>query len=819
MDNVDEIKEYQDARYLSSGEAAWKMLGYQMHWNYPAVEILPVHLPNQQFFMMEDGAPVDRDEVIAAGQKDDKLTGFFRLCREDERARELTYVEVLRLYRWVKGSGETPPHWAKRKRGKKRNDDDEVEGDTIGRIPMVPMGRPELYHLRLLLFHIKGPQSFESLRTSDEGEVFPTFQQACVYRGLIPNDDIFREQLYEIKETAFGPHLRRLFCTIMVYCMPSNVLALWEDPEIQRCLVEDYKRKAHAQHITEVHVNKGLRDIQQILEGMNKTMADFGLPEPNLELLENQDHLAVQEELQHNVVALEDEVREKYPTLNPEQRLVFDTVMASVESKEGKVFCLNAGGGTGKTYTLNLILAATRAKGEIALATATSGIAATLLHGGRTVHSRFKVPINLHEDSTCSMDKGTKEVCKNASLIIIDEVTMGHRHMYECLDRSLRDVRKGKERGGQLFGGLTVVFAGDWRQILPVVIKGGQAQIIEASLLRSHIWEEVEKLTLVTNMRAALAGGGQQEFAEFLDAIGTGTYPKVRESPDPSQMIIRLPQDMLFKPDLPPLPPNLTKHQQEVGALVKHVFFSGNYAHQVDQQLVATPPSEEERLEYVVSNRAVICPLNALVKDVNKMAIRQFPGEEKTYFSTDKLVEEDQVEDYGVETLNMLEPNSFPDHIITLKKGCIIMLLRNLDPTQGHCNGTRYIVKHLNRHTIEADIATGAYKGNKLFIPRLKFRPPEDYSFQFTRVQFPVRLAFGITANKSQGQTYKQVGVCLHNKPCFTHGQLYVALSRVGQRDKITISLGKDHGETGDEGECTTNVVYHQVLRDVGILE
>ena len=78
MRNVDEIKEYQDARYLSSGEAAWKLLGNQIHWNYPPVEMLPVHLPNEQHFLMQTDTCVNRDAVIAAGALLDKLTGF--LC-------------------------------------------------------------------------------------------------------------------------------------------------------------------------------------------------------------------------------------------------------------------------------------------------------------------------------------------------------------------------------------------------------------------------------------------------------------------------------------------------------------------------------------------------------------------------------------------------------------------------------------------------------------------------------------------------------------------------------------------------------------------
>ncbi len=77
--------------------------------------------------------------------------------------------------------------------------------------------------------------------------------------------------------------------------------------------------------------------------------------------------------------------------------------MESVNNSKGKVFCMNACGGSGKTYTINLLLAAVRAQGGIALGTALSGIAATLRDNGRTLHSRCRVPIRIDETSMCSI--------------------------------------------------------------------------------------------------------------------------------------------------------------------------------------------------------------------------------------------------------------------------------------------------------------------------------------------------------------------------------------------------------------------------------
>ena len=168
------------------------------------------------------------------------------------------------------------------------------------------------------------------------------------------------------------------------------------------------------------------------------------------------------------------------------------------------MFLLNAAGGSGKTFLLNHILNAVRLKSQVALATATSGIAATLLTGGKTVHSTFKVPLDLDDESVCNFSGITHigRLMKKVKLIIIDEVTMGNKKVYECLDRTLRNVLNKPEP----FAGITVLFSGDFRQILPVVKRGGRDDIVNACLKRSEIiWPLVEQLELKTNERVARA--------------------------------------------------------------------------------------------------------------------------------------------------------------------------------------------------------------------------------------------------------------------------------------------------------------------------
>ena len=124
-------------------------------------------------------------------------------------------------------------------------------------------------------------------------------------------------------------------------------------------------------------------------------------------------------------------------------------------------------------------------------------------------------------------------------------------------------------------------------------------------------------------------------------------------------------------------------------------------------------------------------------------------------------------------------------HTLQLKKHSIIMLLRNLDPVNGHCNGTRYVIEH--NQIIDATIACGPHVGKRIFIPRIPMIPLDNiFSSHMKRKHFPVRPAFAITSNKAQGQTLSGVGIYL-KQGFFTHGELYVAMSRVGSKDSLKI--------------------------------
>lgn len=217
-----------------------------------------------------------------------------------------------------------------------------------------------------------------------------------------------------------------------------------------------------------------------------------------------------------------------------------------------------------------------------------------------------------------------------------------------------------------------------------------------------------------------------------------------------------------------------------------------------------------------ICQRAILCPLHEDCFEINNAILEKVPGEERLYFSVDSVNTDDSNEQlqFPVEFLNSLEGSGLPRHRIALKIGAFVMLMRNLNTRKGIINGTRMKVTGLYANSIECEVLTGSSQGQHILIPKVKLSPSESvFPFKLTRYQFPICVAYAITINKSQGQTFTKVALKLP-KPVFSHGQLYVALSRAKSFDGARVFVTENDEQFVDSENIihTTNVVFKEIL-------
>jgi hypothetical protein len=406
-----------------------------------------------------------------------------------------------------------------------------------------------------------------------------------------------------------------------------------------------------------------------------------------------------------------------------------------------------------------------------------TGIAAILLSGGQTVHSVFKLPFDFDETSRCEIDFNSRLArdIKDSFAIIWDEAPMSPVRALEIIDYFLKTLMKSNES----FGGKFVILGGDFRQVTPVVPHASVSQICENSIKRSRLWNEFEVFHLRTNMRT---GKDEKEFAQWLLSLGDGLLKS-----DYDDDTIEIPSECLSN-----------------GNLIQEIY---------DQD------------GFELKDKCILCPKNEDTLELNE-EILEYVNQNQTHtYSSIDSVESDELKNdqsknnqsfYTLEFLNKLTPSGMPPHKLNLKISAIVMLLRNLDFKRGLCNGTRLVVRRLYSYIIEAEIISGSHVGNIELIPRIVLKSKgHELPFKQLRLQFPLRLAYCMTINKSQGQTFKKVGLFL-SAPVFSHGQLYVAMSRVSRlRDlKVKIFESPYQGKLFNNRDqyFTKNVVFRELL-------
>ena len=477
LKNVNEIQQFVDARYVSATECCWRLFNSRIHNQTPKTIRLAVHLEERQSVYFRDS---DTLQDLLQRNHDSTLMAWFKLNRVDPEARQ----------------------WKKRSR----------HGNVIGRIYFVHPSDMERYCLRLLLLNVRGAQSFDDLKTVNN-ITHINFRSAALALGLLADDLEWDNCLAEAAAFKYPKQLRQLFAVLLLACEIANPLQLWR--KYKSDFIEDLAHNASDPvNTTELEIN-ALKDLDFYLQASGRRITDY----PDIVREYGDFHF---DDNNHDIL-LDSTTREylQQHMLNPEQQAAFDAISAAIgaDTAVSRLFFIDGPAGTGKSFLYNTLIS--HAKGSLnkkVLVVASSGIASLILHDGRTAHSTFKIPVKLEATSTCNFTAQSKvaKSIREMAAIFWDEAPMVHRWAFEAMDRSIRDVT-----GCDLpFGGKVIIMGGDFRQILPVVKKGTQAQIERACIKFSEYWSQVVVLRLTRNMRVRRDSDAQ--FIDYLLRLGNG---------------------------------------------------------------------------------------------------------------------------------------------------------------------------------------------------------------------------------------------------------------------------------------------------------
>ncbi|OWZ13141.1 LOW QUALITY PROTEIN: Helitron helicase [Phytophthora megakarya] len=431
--NQTKSNRYLNARYISPVEACIRLLDYIVQGKSHSVVLLPVHLKGGHMVLFRvDECP----ENVLERTNHSMLTRFFELCASDDSVNQI--VKTM-LYRDIPKNTWKNDRW-----------DDSCFASRYGKVlsPSDVMQPPRSHFIR-------GSENYERDR-------IPFHLDAAKTAGHLKNDGEWIACMDEAREYKMPYQLRQLFATLLAYSMPTDVRGMWN--QFYTDLSEDYAhtfRDMSEPHKRKTVLFKTFLSLQLLLEWIHcyglqpsRTRSDNATRKPSSKQpyspridIQSDSDLA-------EVVHTENQ-------LNIEQRAIYDQIVVATNQPEQgkKLFFIDGPGGTGKIALLRNILAKVRLVGKIAIAVASSGIASLLLMGGRTSQ--------------------LKELIEKASLFIWDEAPMAHRHAFEAVDRTLRDIMHNDE---EPFGGNVFALSGDFRQILPVVKKGTPADTIDTCL-------------------------------------------------------------------------------------------------------------------------------------------------------------------------------------------------------------------------------------------------------------------------------------------------------------------------------------------------
>ena len=481
---------------------------------------------------------------------------------------------------------------------------------------------------------------------------------------------------------------------------------------------------------------------------------------------------------------------------------MFEDIKGALERGDTLLCLLQGVAGSGKSTFVTFLMAYVRSIGLIAKGCASTGLAATVYDDFTTAHNLFAIPVQDDEedydqegDFSCNLKMAKyqerREVLKATSFFAWDEVS----------SQNMRDIRAVFEDDViDGFKGKVLLLCGDALQITPVVKGGNKSAICASSIYCSEYMGKLKVYTFTKTLRFTdnSGGGSQLLYSKFVKCISINTIPDLEEG-----------QPFSIACDA----------QQSAG--VKRLYIP-KITTLMDERAVLDFCFKDGFRTESKHKSCILAATNVQVDKWNKEVQALNPNK-----PAHELMSKDSVDlcddPHGYlkamvteDVMNRYEDaGSAPPHLLTLKVNDVAILMRSVDKKVKLATNTRVRIIGISPLIVRVCTLDGKICAN---LPRFLFsiKLPYGKSFEMTRRQFPLRLAYSLSINRSQGQTFDGRVVVDLTKHCFMHGHLNVALSRIRDCKNIAVHVLDTDVDVMNEMFITSNVVYPEILKALG---
>ncbi|CAN0283168.1 unnamed protein product [Scytosiphon promiscuus] len=675
-----EIEAYKSIRYISSSEEMWRIFGFSMQHRSPTVILLFVHLQGKQVVVHEE----DDDRQQRQKRANAAVSPLMQYMRRPGGAisANLTSLEYFEQFivQLKQRRKRVNPNEQREEESRQTTAVTVTEVMTrlrrspcVCRINFMSPDVEDIWYLRLLLHQVPA-SSWIGLRTVN-GIPHDSYEGAARALGIVADSQEFQITFREAITFSTPRELRSSLVTLIIAGAPACLL--WN--EHKNDLMSDLPN----QMSQSAALDSALRQIDGVLSKHGKSTESVGLP--TIEHPDTEYHRLLSA---FNQTEMNEQAAVLVPQLNCEQRQVFDAVSLAISTGEGGAFMIDAPAGSCKTFTMCALSADLRAKDRLVLCSASTGIAALLLPGGLTAHSTLKISFgeNLVQGSSCHVRSESEraEVLRRADLIIWDEIPMSNKFAPEALDLTLRDLRRCDDKP---FEGATLLFSGDFRQVGPVVLFGTPADVVEASLISSHLWKHVKRFRFVQSMRDRL----DKAYSNAVRAVGEGIISPLT------------------------LPDTSTGTTSTDTCTLRGVTQFQHLFDFVYPDIMTAEPTE-------FANRGILSPTNVRTHERNEYLLNLLPADREILSSSNKLIKSnptDIAEVTSPEFLQSVDVTGVPPHYLSLKVGCVVMFVRNVNFACGIVNGRQGVVSAISHRIVDVKMIA---EGSPLVkIPRITF--------------------------------------------------------------------------------------------------